>query len=203
FRSPPIAGRSPDGAGQWSRGYPRRARQRADLCQDRPWPRRLPAQRFRHARGHERHGHGRRDRAPPPGPCRAVPAAPHAAAGAAAAAQGPALCRPLWSSRPRRRMDRGRWPGGPAMSPRGTLEIPVDTRNAQAQASDPASSIWVEANAGSGKTFVLTRRVLRLLLAGVRPQSILCLTYAKAAAAEMRSRVGQELAHWALADAEK
>ena len=87
------------------------------------------------------------------------------------------------------------------MSDRGELRIPFDTSAAQAQASDPARSIWVEANAGSGKTFVLTRRVLRLLLAGVQPQSILCLTYTKAAAAEMRRRVGDELAKWAVADA--
>ena len=81
---------------------------------------------------------------------------------------------------------------------RGTLTIPSDTRNAQGRATDPAYSIWVEANAGSGKTFVLTRRVLRLLLAGVKPESILCLTYTKAAAAEMRKRVSQELAQWAV-----
>ena len=86
------------------------------------------------------------------------------------------------------------------MSERGKLDIPYDTRNSQARASDPDYSIWVEANAGSGKTYVLTHRVLRLLLAGVRPQSILCLTYTKAAAAEMRKRVGARLAQWALVD---
>ena len=86
------------------------------------------------------------------------------------------------------------------MSDRGELEIPFDTRDSQAKASDPDYSIWVEANAGSGKTYVLTHRVLRLLLAGVRPQSILCLTYTKAAAAEMRKRVGARLAHWAVVD---
>jgi ATP-dependent helicase/nuclease subunit A len=85
------------------------------------------------------------------------------------------------------------------MSDRGKLSVPFDTTASQARASDPTYSIWVEANAGSGKTFVLTRRVLRLLLAGVRPQSILCLTYTKAAAAEMRRRVGNELANWAVA----
>ena len=83
---------------------------------------------------------------------------------------------------------------------RGDLLIPSDTRASQALASDPARSIWVEANAGSGKTFVLTQRVLRLLLAGVEPQSILCLTYTKAAAAEMRKRVSDRLAQWAVAD---
>lgn len=89
------------------------------------------------------------------------------------------------------------------MSERGDLVVPHNTTTSQARASDPAYSIWVEANAGSGKTFVLTHRVLRLLLAGVRPQSILCLTYTKAAAAEMRKRVGAQLAQWALADEEK
>ncbi|WP_169194352.1 double-strand break repair helicase AddA [Devosia sp. MC1541] len=88
------------------------------------------------------------------------------------------------------------------MSDRGKLSVPFDTTSSQARASDPTYSIWVEANAGSGKTFVLTRRVLRLLLSGVRPQSILCLTYTKAAAAEMRRRVGNELAAWAVASEE-
>ncbi|MFP9135661.1 double-strand break repair helicase AddA [Devosia sp. XGJD_8] len=82
-------------------------------------------------------------------------------------------------------------------SERGKPVINPQTRASQAQAADPRMSIWVEANAGSGKTFVLTRRVLRLLLAGARPQSILCLTYTKAAAAEMRGRVAKELARWA------
>jgi len=70
----------------------------------------------------------------------------------------------------------------------------------QRRAADPQSSAWVEANAGSGKTHVLTDRVVRLLLTGVRPESILCLTYTKAAAAEMRRRVAQRLAAWALLD---
>lgn len=81
---------------------------------------------------------------------------------------------------------------------RGELVIPFDTSAAQGKAIDPMRSIWVEANAGSGKTYVLTRRVLRLLLAGVKPESILCLTYTKAAAAEMRKRVSHELAQWAV-----
>ena len=87
------------------------------------------------------------------------------------------------------------------MSDRGDLVVPSDTSASQALAGNPDYSIWVEANAGSGKTFVLTTRVLRLLLAGVAPQSILCLTYTKAAAAEMRKRVGARLAAWAVADA--
>ncbi|HUH77398.1 MAG TPA: UvrD-helicase domain-containing protein, partial [Devosia sp.] len=86
------------------------------------------------------------------------------------------------------------------MSERGKLQISTETQGFQAKAADPRWSIWVSANAGSGKTFVLTRRVLRLLLTEVAPQSILCLTYTKAAAAEMRRRVAGELARWAVAD---
>jgi ATP-dependent helicase/nuclease subunit A len=67
----------------------------------------------------------------------------------------------------------------------------------QALASDPAASAWVSANAGTGKTEVLVRRVLRLLLAGSQPESILCLTYTKTAAAEMQNRLLDELASWA------
>ncbi|MBE0578079.1 double-strand break repair helicase AddA [Devosia sp.] len=86
------------------------------------------------------------------------------------------------------------------VSERGPMSVPPETRRHQALASHPHWSIWVEANAGSGKTYVLTRRVLRLLLSGVRPQAILCLTYTKAAAAEMRSRVAARLAEWATID---
>ena len=68
----------------------------------------------------------------------------------------------------------------------------------QSLASDPVSSAWVSANAGSGKTHVLTQRVIRLLLSGCRPSSILCLTYTKAAASEMSNRVFQRLAEWAV-----
>ena len=69
----------------------------------------------------------------------------------------------------------------------------------QRSASDPVRSVWVTANAGSGKTYVLTARVLRLLLSGVKPEEILCLTYTKAAAAEMRGRVAERLGRWTLA----
>lgn len=68
----------------------------------------------------------------------------------------------------------------------------------QIQAADPAASTWVSANAGSGKTRVLTDRVARLLLAGVSPANILCLTYTKAAAAEMQNRLFQRLGQWAM-----
>ncbi len=68
----------------------------------------------------------------------------------------------------------------------------------QSVASDPERSAWVSANAGSGKTHVLTQRVIRLLLAGARPSAILCLTYTKAAASEMSNRVFDRLAEWAV-----
>jgi ATP-dependent helicase/nuclease subunit A len=66
----------------------------------------------------------------------------------------------------------------------------------QRQAADPARSVWVAANAGSGKTQVLVDRVVRLLLQGADPQSILCLTYTKAAAAEMANRLFERLSAW-------
>lgn len=67
-------------------------------------------------------------------------------------------------------------------------------------ASQPTVSAWVSANAGSGKTHLLVRRLLRLLLAGVEPSKILCLTYTKAAAAEMEHRIMDTLARWAVAE---
>jgi len=66
----------------------------------------------------------------------------------------------------------------------------------QAQASDPTVHASLSASAGTGKTQVLTARVLRLLLKGARPESILCLTFTKAAAAEMANRIGARLAAW-------
>jgi ATP-dependent helicase/nuclease subunit A len=70
------------------------------------------------------------------------------------------------------------------------------TTGTHADATNPAGSAWVSANAGSGKTFVLSRRVIRLLFAGIEPSSILCLTFTKAAAAEMAKRVFTELGRW-------
>ncbi len=64
---------------------------------------------------------------------------------------------------------------------------------AQAEAANPQSSAFVSANAGSGKTHVLINRVTRLLMAGVQPQNILCVTYTKAAAAEMLNRLFDRL----------
>ncbi|MDR3475423.1 MAG: double-strand break repair helicase AddA [Devosia sp.] len=84
------------------------------------------------------------------------------------------------------------------MSRRLIEPLPNHVTAPQRLASDPRGSAWVRANAGSGKTHVLTERVMRLLLAGVRPEEILCLTYTKAAAAEMRRRVSARLAEWAL-----
>jgi len=76
------------------------------------------------------------------------------------------------------------------------LNIPLPVRERQRQASDPAASAWVSANAGSGKTHVLTQRVLRLLIAGAAPSGLLCLTFTKTAAANMAARVFETLASW-------
>ncbi|MEX6724470.1 double-strand break repair helicase AddA [Parapedomonas caeni] len=70
----------------------------------------------------------------------------------------------------------------------------------QARAAAPDRSAWVSASAGSGKTQVLTARVLRLLLAGSRPEAVLCITFTKAAAAEMADRLFRRLGAWARAD---
>jgi ATP-dependent helicase/nuclease subunit A len=74
--------------------------------------------------------------------------------------------------------------------------IPDAVRATQARASDPAASAFVSANAGSGKTHVLVQRVIRLLLNGVPPEKILCITFTKAAAANMAERVFSTLGHW-------
>src|ERR1700722_10565718 len=83
--------------------------------------------------------------------------------------------------------------GGVLKAPR---IIPAPVRDAQARASDPAASAFVSANAGSGKTHVLVQRVIRLLLAGVPPEKILCITFTKAAAANMAEGVFSTLGHW-------
>jgi ATP-dependent helicase/nuclease subunit A len=72
-----------------------------------------------------------------------------------------------------------------------------DSRDYQLRAADPANSAWVSANAGTGKTYVLVLRVLRLLLSGASASSILCLTFTKAAAAEMSNRLIARLGDWA------
>ncbi len=72
----------------------------------------------------------------------------------------------------------------------------------QRLAALPESSAWVEANAGSGKTKVLIDRVARLLLRRVEPDSILCVTYTKAAASEMQARLFERLGGWCVMDAD-
>ncbi|HEY6633515.1 MAG TPA: double-strand break repair helicase AddA [Rhizobiaceae bacterium] len=76
--------------------------------------------------------------------------------------------------------------------------VPGDTAERQARASDPRNSVWVSANAGSGKTHVLSQRVIRLLLQGTDPSKILCLTYTRAAAANMSNRVFASLSDWTM-----
>ncbi len=78
--------------------------------------------------------------------------------------------------------------------------IPANVRDTQARASDPAASSFVSANAGSGKTHVLVQRVIRLLLDDVAPEKILCITFTKAAAANMAERVFTTLGHWVTLD---
>src|ERR1700726_5301594 len=78
--------------------------------------------------------------------------------------------------------------------------IPLEVRRRQGAVSDPEVSAWVPANAGSGKTHVLAQRVINLLLAGVEPEKILCITFTKAAAANMAKRVFDTLAHWTTLD---
>ena len=80
------------------------------------------------------------------------------------------------------------------------LAIPEALRERQARASNPRTSAWVSANAGSGKTHVLTQRVLRLLIDRTPPAQILCLAYTKAAAANMAERIFGQLAEWTSLD---
>src|SRR5690348_12786237 len=79
-------------------------------------------------------------------------------------------------------------------------DLPKAVRDAQIRAADPETSVFVSANAGSGKTHVLTQRVINLLLQGVDPSKILCITYTKAAAANMANRVFERLAEWIALD---
>ncbi len=74
--------------------------------------------------------------------------------------------------------------------------IPTQVRESQRAVADPDVSAWVAANAGSGKTHVLAQRVVNLLLNGVAPEKILCITFTKAAAANMAKRVFDTLAQW-------
>ncbi|WP_326524521.1 double-strand break repair helicase AddA [Sphingomonas sp.] len=81
--------------------------------------------------------------------------------------------------------------------PRGRIP---PLKDAQGAASDPARHVWLSASAGTGKTQVLSARVYRLLLRGVRPETILCLTFTKAGAAEMAGRINATLARWVRED---
>lgn len=83
------------------------------------------------------------------------------------------------------------------------MKIPAATLEQQYASSNPENSAWVSANAGSGKTHVLTQRVIRLMLAGNAPDKILCLTFTKAAAANMKNRVFSTLSQWTMLDDEK
>src|SRR6201991_1875901 len=78
--------------------------------------------------------------------------------------------------------------------------IPRDVLALQRDAYDPSVSAWVSANAGSGKTHVLAQRVIRLLLQGTDPAKILCLTFTKAAAANMANRIFETLGQWTSLD---
>jgi ATP-dependent helicase/nuclease subunit A len=89
-------------------------------------------------------------------------------------------------------------PSPEALPDHGPQAAPHPATQRQLEAADPAASTWLGANAGSGKTRVLTDRVARLLLAGTDPQAILCLTFTKAAAAEMQTRLFRRLGAWAL-----
>jgi ATP-dependent helicase/nuclease subunit A len=78
--------------------------------------------------------------------------------------------------------------------------IPLQVRELQRDVANPAVSAWVAANAGSGKTHVLAQRVINLLLQGVAPEKILCITFTKAAAANMAKRVFDTLSEWTTLD---
>ncbi|HXZ00806.1 MAG TPA: double-strand break repair helicase AddA [Stellaceae bacterium] len=75
-----------------------------------------------------------------------------------------------------------------------------DPGKRQQEAADVAASVWVAASAGTGKTKVLTDRVLALMLAGAPPSRVLCLTFTKAAAAEMANRINDRLSAWTVRD---
>src|SRR5215472_11063574 len=96
-------------------------------------------------------------------------------------------------------MVRGRRIGAAGMV-KALRPIPPAVRDAQTRASNPATSAFVAANAGAGKTHVLVQRVIRLLLDGVSPEKILCITFTKAAAANMAERVFATLGHWVTLD---
>src|SRR6266446_17954 len=77
-----------------------------------------------------------------------------------------------------------------------TMTGVADATEHQRRALEPAESVWVAASAGTGKTKVLTDRLLALMLGGTDPAHLLCLTFTRAAAAEMANRINQRLAAW-------
>ncbi|HET9149581.1 MAG TPA: double-strand break repair helicase AddA [Alphaproteobacteria bacterium] len=85
------------------------------------------------------------------------------------------------------------------MSDTARLNPIADAERKQRDAADPNACVWLAASAGTGKTKALTDRVLSLLLSGTEPHRILCLTFTRAAAAEMAIRIGRSLSAWALA----
>jgi len=83
------------------------------------------------------------------------------------------------------------------LHPSGTnADLQKLSTDKQLNAADPQASVWVSANAGTGKTHTLTSRVARLLLAGTRPEHILCLTFTRAAAAQMQTKLYERLGKW-------
>lgn len=82
------------------------------------------------------------------------------------------------------------------MSANRTVAPLPQLRGEQLRASRPEAHVWLSASAGTGKTQVLAARVFRLLLRGVDPGAILCLTFTKAGAAEMAARINRQLAAW-------
>src|SRR5690348_9504745 len=90
--------------------------------------------------------------------------------------------------------------GGYGLGGAGRMKIMVD--NALA-AADPRRSAWVSANAGAGKTHTLANRVTRLLLDGAKAERILCLTYTRSAAAEMQTRLFDQLGAWSMLEDDK
>ena len=80
------------------------------------------------------------------------------------------------------------------------MSLNLAASQAQLKASDPSATVWVNANAGSGKTHVLVDRVVRLMLGGTEPSRIMCLTFTKAAAAEMANRLFERLSKWIILD---
>jgi ATP-dependent helicase/nuclease subunit A len=82
------------------------------------------------------------------------------------------------------------------MGPSPSSPSVFDPSYPQKLAADPTVSAWVGASAGTGKTKVLIDRLLNLMLTGQDPGKILCLTFTKAAAAEMKTRLFQRLSSW-------